>query len=164
MKLASAIGYVGAGTCEFLLGEEDEFYFLEMNTRLQVEHPVTELITELDLVALQIKVAAGEPLELEQEDIFLGGHSIEARLYAEDPNRDYLPSTGPLHRLDFGWSEGCRIDTGYASGTEVGVHYDAMVAKLIVWGEDRPTALAKLARLLEESWACLLYTSPSPRD
>jgi acetyl-CoA carboxylase biotin carboxylase subunit len=159
VELAAAIGYVGAGTCEFLLAEDDSFYFLEMNTRLQVEHPVTELITELDLVALQIKVANGEPLELEQEEVFLGGHSIEARLYAEDPNRDYLPSTGPLHRLDYGWSEGCRIDTGYAAGTSVSPHYDAMIAKLIVWGEDRAQALAKLARLLEEAWAPGIVTN-----
>ncbi|TNE86965.1 MAG: ATP-grasp domain-containing protein [Deltaproteobacteria bacterium] len=164
VQLASAIGYVGAGTCEFLLGDDDEFYFLEMNTRLQVEHPVTELITELDLVALQIKVANGEPLELEQEEVFLGGHSIEARLYAEDPNRDYLPSTGPLHRMDYGWPgtttvPGVRIDTGYASGTAVSPHYDAMIAKLIVWGEDRAQALAKLARLLEEAWVPGIVTN-----
>ncbi|MCO4748174.1 MAG: ATP-grasp domain-containing protein [Proteobacteria bacterium] len=153
VKLAAAIDYTGAGTCEFLLSEDGEFFFLEMNTRLQVEHPVTERITELDLVALQIRVADGQPLDIDQDEVFLGGHSIEARLYAEDPNRDYLPCTGPLHRLDFGWSDGARIDTGFATGTEVSMHYDAMVAKLIVWGEDREDALRKLRRLLEEAWA-----------
>ncbi len=124
-----------------------------MNTRLQVEHPVTELVTGLDLVALQIAVAEGRPLPFTQEALRLNGHAIEARLYAEDANRDYLPSSGTLLRLHLPSGEGLRVDSGYETGSEVGVHYDPMLAKLIAWGPDRAVATRRLRRLVESTWA-----------
>ncbi|MGD8417977.1 MAG: biotin carboxylase N-terminal domain-containing protein, partial [Pseudomonadales bacterium] len=138
VEAALAVDYRGAGTVEFLLDEAGEFYFLEMNTRLQVEHPVTELVTGLDLVALQLAVAEGRPLGIDQDDVALSGHAIEVRLYAEDPAQDFLPATGPIHR----WhpTEMLRVDAGIASGGEVSPFYDAMVAKLIAHGESRDAA------------------------
>jgi len=148
---AEAIGYVGAGTVEFLLDADGSFYFMEMNTRLQVEHPVTELITGRDLVEWQLRVAVGEPLPCRQEELGIHGHAIEARIYAEDPARDFLPSIGTLHHLRFPEEdEHLRIDTGVRQGDEVSIHYDPMIAKLIVWDRDRPTALRRLRRALEE--------------
>jgi len=143
VEAARAVDYRGAGTVEFLLGESGAFYFLEMNTRLQVEHPVTEMVTGLDLVALQVKVAEGQPLGIAQEDVRLTGHAIEARLYAEDPGEDFLPSTGPVAL----WSPppGIRVDAGIETGGEVSPHYDAMVAKLIAYGETREAALRQLS-------------------
>jgi len=149
VKAAKAIGYVGAGTIEFLLDRTGAFYFMEMNTRLQVEHPVTELITNLDLVEWQLRVAAGERLPLAQEKIAFCGHAIETRLYAEDPNRGFLPATGRLAHLR--WPDqgaDVRVDTGVRQGDEISVHYDPMIAKLAVWGEDRLAAVRKLRAAL----------------
>jgi 3-methylcrotonyl-CoA carboxylase alpha subunit len=142
---ARAIGYVGAGTVEFLLDTDGSFYFMEMNTRLQVEHPVTEMITGIDLVEWQLRVAGGEPLPAAQEELAISGHAIEVRIYAEDPARNFLPSTGTLRHLRTP-EEGpyVRIDTGVRQGDAVSIHYDPMIAKLIVWDVDRDGALRRL--------------------
>ena len=145
---ARAVEYDNAGTVEFLLDENGDFYFLEMNTRLQVEHPVTELVTGLDLVAWQIAVAAGELLPLAQTDVTLSGHAIEARLYAENPANDFLPVTGPVLLWQAPAGEGVRVDDGIQSGDEVSVHYDPMLAKIIAHGPDRQTAVQRLERAL----------------
>jgi 3-methylcrotonyl-CoA carboxylase alpha subunit len=143
---AKAIQYTGAGTVEFIAEQDGRFYFMEMNTRLQVEHPVTEMITGLDLVELQIRVAAGEPLPFKQDALKVDGHAIEARIYAEDPERDFLPSIGRLVHLRF--PQGARVDTGVAEGDEISAWYDPMIAKLIVHGETRSMALARMATAL----------------
>ena len=146
---ARAVGYVGAGTVEFILDPDGRFYFIEMNTRLQVEHPVTEMITGLDLVEWQLRVAAGEPLPLTQEQVPLDGHAIEARIYAEDPARDFLPVAGRLDYLDVpATSRELRIDSGVREGDAITPWYDPMIAKLIVWDRDRPRAVARLERAL----------------
>lgn len=149
LRAAAAVGYVGAGTVEFLLDPSGEFYFMEMNTRLQVEHPVTEMITGTDLVAWQLQVANGEPLPMAQDELRIHGHAIEARIYAEDPANEFLPAAGQLWWLAQPEpSEYVRVDTGVIIGDEVGVFYDPMIAKLIVWGEDRETALQRLDQAL----------------
>ena len=145
VQAAQAIDYVGAGTVEFLLASDGSYYFMEMNTRLQVEHPVTEMVTGADLVAWQLKVAAGQPLPLLQEQIHLKGHAFEARIYAEDPEQDFQPSTGTIKYLREPVTDASiRIDTGVLEGDAISPFYDPMIAKLIVWAEDRPQALAKL--------------------
>ncbi|WP_433028802.1 biotin carboxylase N-terminal domain-containing protein [Actinomycetospora sp. CA-053990] len=146
-----AIGYTGAGTVEFVLAGTGEFFFLEVNTRLQVEHPVTEEVTGLDLVALQLQVAEGEPLPADVLGATLRGHAIEARLYAEDPSRDYHPGSGTLHRFAVPDLPGVRVDTGVRSGSVVGTHYDPMLAKVIAHGATRTQAARRLARALAES-------------
>ena len=149
LRAAAAVGYVGAGTVEFLLDPSGAFYFMEMNTRLQVEHPVTEMITGTDLVAWQLRVAHGEPLPLSQDQLNINGHAIEARIYAEDPVNEFLPAAGKLWWLaQPEQSEHVRVDTGVIVDDEVGVFYDPMIAKLIVWGEDREMALQRLEQAL----------------
>ena len=149
LHVASAAGYTNAGTCEFLLDRDGHFYFLEMNARLQVEHPVTELVTGLDLVELQLRIAAGEPLGLVQDDVTFHGHALECRLYAEDPDRDFLPTGGRLTRFVPPTGDGLRHDVGYATGDSVPTFYDPMLAKLIASGPDRPTALDRARRALD---------------
>ena len=149
---AKAIGYTGAGTVEFIAEQNGRFYFMEMNTRLQVEHPVTEMITGLDLVEWQLRVAGGEKLPLSQQDLSFKGHAIEARIYAEDPARDFLPATGRLVHLTFpSENSATRIDTGVAAGGEITPWYDPMIAKLIVYGPDRTAALSRLRHALAET-------------
>ena len=151
LEAARAVGYVGAGTVEFLLDEAGEFYFMEMNTRLQVEHPVTEMITGHDLVEWQLRVAAGEALPTGQAGLAIDGHAIEARIYAEDPDSGFLPGTGPV--THFGMpvtGKALRIDTGVAAGDTITPHYDSMIAKVIAWGETREAARSRLARAMTE--------------
>ncbi|WP_448566695.1 acetyl/propionyl/methylcrotonyl-CoA carboxylase subunit alpha [Thalassotalea ganghwensis] len=151
IKSAQAIGYQGAGTVEFLLDSDGSFYFMEMNTRLQVEHPVTEMITGQDLVEWQLRVAAGEKLPKSQKELTIKGHAFEARIYAEDANNDFLPATGKLSFLQPpAESTNVRVDTGVRQGDEVSVFYDPMIAKLIVWDENRTKALQRLAKALAE--------------
>jgi 3-methylcrotonyl-CoA carboxylase alpha subunit len=154
---AKAIRYTGAGTVEFIAEQDGRFYFMEMNTRLQVEHPVTEMITGLDLVELQLRVAAGEPLPLGQDQIRAQGHAIEARIYAEDPERDFLPATGKLVHLAF--PADARVDTGVREGDEISAWYDPLIAKIIVHGEDRAGALARLACALGNTHIAGLTTN-----
>ncbi|MEM6582239.1 MAG: acetyl/propionyl/methylcrotonyl-CoA carboxylase subunit alpha [Pseudomonadota bacterium] len=150
VKAARAIDYRGAGTVEFLLDEDGSFYFMEMNTRLQVEHPVTEMITGQDLVQWQLLVAAGEPLPQLQDDIEIRGHAFEARVYAEDPENDFLPATGSLDFLQAPAEDAhVRVDTGVRQGDEISVYYDPMIAKLIVWDESREQALHRMAMALK---------------
>nr|WP_222131547.1 biotin carboxylase N-terminal domain-containing protein [Pseudonocardia sp. C8] len=147
----AAIGYTGAGTVEFVMAPDGEFFFLEVNTRLQVEHPVTEEVTGLDLVALQIAVAEGEPLPAEVRQARITGHAVEARLYAEDPAADYLPGSGTLHRFHIPDLPGIRVDTGVRDGSVIGTSYDPMLAKVIAHGRTRTEAARRLARALAEA-------------
>lgn len=150
VKAGQAVGYEGAGTVEFLLDDEGEFYFLEMNTRLQVEHPVTELVTGSDLVEEQLRIASGGKISERLHDVEPVGHAIEARLYAEDPFHGFAPSPGTVTSVRWPSGPGVRNDVGVQSGSEVSIHYDPMLAKLIVWGEDRSQALRRLDRALHE--------------
>ncbi len=150
VKAAQAVGYTNAGTVEFLLDRHGEFFFLEMNTRLQVEHPVTELVTGIDLVIAQIRIAEGRPLEPGLADRQPQGHAIEVRLYAEDPFNNFMPSPGRIEYLRLPEGPGVRNDCGVVSGGEVPIYYDPMLAKLIVWGSDRAHAIARLERALKE--------------
>lgn len=151
VKVGRAIGYTNAGTVEFILTPTGEFYFIEVNTRLQVEHPVTEAITGLDLVKLQIEIAEGKPLPFSQSDLKTRGHAIEARLYAEDPDNSFLPATGKLHDWRLPEAiEGLRIDSGVEAGSEIGIYYDPLLAKLIAHADDRATAIRKLGYALRQ--------------
>lgn len=151
VRAAKAIGYEGAGTIEFLLSSTGDFYFMEMNTRLQVEHPVTEMITGQDLVEWQVRVAEGQPLPLQQEQLAISGHAIEVRIYAEDPGNEFLPSTGLIKKLNLPQvSEHIRIDSGVVQGDEISVFYDPMIAKLIVWDHNRDHAIHRMQRALQQ--------------
>lgn len=149
-RITRALGYRGAGTLEFMLDQSGEFFFLEMNTRLQVEHPVTELITGVDLVAWQLREAMGQPITTKQEELQIRGHALEVRLYAEDPDQDFLPCTGKLERIGRVQQNHCRMDTGYEEGHEVSTSFDPMIAKLICWGEDRGIAIARMDLFLQQ--------------
>ena len=160
LACAQAIGYVGAGTVEFLLDEDESFYFMEMNTRLQVEHPVTEMVTGVDLVAWQIHVAEGNPLTMQQSQINTRGHAVEVRIYAEDTANDFLPATGAIYHLNLPEQNAAlRCDIGVQQGDYVDVHYDPMLAKLIAWGETRPEAINRLCRALDEFNVAPLVTN-----
>ena len=151
VMVASAVNYVGAGTVEFLVSDLDRsFYFLEMNTRLQVEHPVTELVTGIDLVREQINVAWGEKLSFGQADVRMNGHAIECRVYAEDPDNNFLPSPGKITRLRLPQGPGVRDDGGVYDGSEVSIHYDPMISKFAVYGKDREEAIGRMRRALKE--------------
>ena len=150
VKLAKAVGYANAGTVEFLLDKNGDFYFMEMNTRVQVEHPVTEFVTGMDIVKEQIKVAASEKLSVTQKDIKLNGHAIECRIIAEDPSNNFAPSVGTVRHLAVPGGIGVRVDTHIYGGYEIPPYYDAMLAKLIVWGQDRDEAISRMMRCLSE--------------
>ncbi|KTD22943.1 acetyl/propionyl/methylcrotonyl-CoA carboxylase subunit alpha [Legionella londiniensis] len=150
IEVAKTIHYLGAGTVEFLVDDNEQFYFMEMNTRLQVEHPVTEMITGLDLVEWQLRIAAGEPLSCRQEEVNCNGHAVECRIYAEDPSQGFMPSTGDIRFLKEPEAFGVRIDTGVRQGSSVSMHYDPMIAKLITWGKDRDEAIWRLKHALKQ--------------
>lgn len=150
IQVAKAVGYVGAGTIEFLLERNKEFYFLEINARLQVEHPVTEFTTGIDIVKKQIEIAMGEPLNISQEDIYQRGHAIECRIYAEDPEKGFAPSPGKILFLREPSAPGVRIDSGICEGFEVPVYYDPILSKVIAWGEDRISAIEKMKSALKD--------------
>ncbi|WPU66363.1 acetyl-CoA carboxylase biotin carboxylase subunit [Peredibacter starrii] len=150
VEIARGINYRGAGTVEFIMAQDGSFYFMEMNTRLQVEHPVTEMVTGHDLVKYQIMVAQGDKLPLKQSDIKQKGSSIECRIYAEDPDNNFMPSIGKIERIGIPTLRDVRLDCGFLDGTEVGVNYDPMLAKLVVWGETRETAISKTIHSLDE--------------
>jgi acetyl-CoA carboxylase biotin carboxylase subunit len=150
VDIAKRAGYVGAGTCEFMVDQDLSFYFLEVNTRLQVEHPVTEMVTGIDLVKEQIAIAEGEKLRYTQDDIKLSGHAIECRIYAEDPEQGFAPSTGTLKHFRIPAGPGVRVDAGVVIFADIPIYYDPMIAKMIVWGHDRTEAIARTKRALEE--------------
>ena len=150
VKVAKSCDYVGAGTVEFLLDENKNFYFLEMNTRLQVEHPVTELITGIDLVEMQIRVARGEVLPITQDDLQIKGHALELRVYAEDPLNDFLPSVGNLETYILPEGEGVRVDNGFEQGMDVPIYYDPMLSKLITYGKDRNEAIQLMLKAIQD--------------
>ena len=150
IRLAKAVGYANAGTIEFLLDKKGDFYFMEMNTRVQVEHPVTEAVTGVDIVKEQIRIAHGEKLGFQQKDVKIEGHAIECRIIAEDPSNNFAPSVGTIKRLVTPGGIGVRLDTHIYAGYEIPPYYDAMLAKLIVWGADRPEAISRMHRCLSE--------------
>ncbi|MCJ7756670.1 MAG: acetyl-CoA carboxylase biotin carboxylase subunit [Gillisia sp.] len=149
IKVAKACDYVGVGTVEFLMDSNKDFYFLEMNTRLQVEHPVTELIVGMDLVEQQIKVARGEKLAFSQDDLKINGHAVELRIYAEDPMADFMPSVGTLERYQIPVGEGIRVDDGFEEGMEIPIYYDPMLAKLITYGKTRAEAIQLMVKAID---------------
>ncbi|MGE5247784.1 MAG: acetyl-CoA carboxylase biotin carboxylase subunit [Verrucomicrobiota bacterium] len=148
IEAARAVNYEGAGTCEFLVDRRRNFYFLEMNTRLQVEHPVTEMVTGIDIVKEQIRVAAGEKLSMRQEDVQQTGHAIECRVYAEDPERNFIPCPGQISSLRVPGGPGVRDDSGVYAGFEIPIYYDPIISKLVAWGTDRTEAIARMKRAL----------------
>ena len=149
-KVAKACDYLGAGTVEFLMDADHKFYFLEMNTRLQVEHPVSELISGVDLVELQIRIARGEELKIRQEDLKINGHALELRVYAEDPLNDFLPSVGTLETYKLPTGEGVRVDNGFEEGMDVPIYYDPMLSKLITYGKNRDEAIQMMLKAIED--------------
>ncbi len=150
INAAKACKYQNAGTIEFLMDKDKNFYFLEMNTRLQVEHPVTELITGVDLVKQQIRIASGLKLNINQNDLSIHGHSLECRIYAEDPEDNFLPSTGKLTNFNIPAGPGIRVDTGFEDGSEISMYYDPLIAKLICWNNDRNSVISRMKRALDE--------------
>ncbi len=150
VQIAKGINYRGAGTVEFIMAQDGNYYFMEMNTRLQVEHPVTEMVTGHDLVKYQILVAQGDKLPVKQDEIKQKGHAIECRIYAEDPDNNFMPTIGKIERIGVPNLRDVRLDCGFLDGTEVGVNYDPMLAKLVVWGEERKTAISKTILSLDE--------------
>ncbi|BCY28568.1 acetyl-CoA carboxylase biotin carboxylase subunit [Flavobacterium okayamense] len=150
VKVAQSCDYLGAGTVEFLLDENKNFYFLEMNTRLQVEHPVTEMITGMDLVEMQIRVARGEELQVKQEDLQINGHAMELRVYAEDPLNDFLPSVGNLEIYQLPVGDGIRVDNGFEQGMDVPIYYDPMLSKLITYGKTREESIQKMIEAIAD--------------
>jgi acetyl/propionyl-CoA carboxylase alpha subunit len=150
VRLAKEAGYTNAGTIEFLVDRDESFYFIEMNTRIQVEHPVTEMLTGFDLVKEQIRVASGETLSVAQKDILAIGHAIEFRINAEDPEMDFLPSPGEITSLEVPGGPGVRVDSALYAGYEIPPFYDSLIGKLIVWGLDREEAISRSRRALRE--------------
>ncbi len=150
VALAREANYFSAGTLEFLVDADKNFYFLEMNTRLQVEHPVTEMVTGLDLVKEQIRIASGEPLSFKQEDIVIDGHAVECRIYAEDCENNFAPSIGKIEHLEPSYGPGIREDSGIFEGDTIHIYYDPMISKLVAWGKDRPEAIRRMTRALKE--------------
>ena len=150
VRAAKAVGYENAGTIEFLLDKEKNFYFMEMNTRIQVEHPITEEVTDLDLVKEQIRIAAGEPLSLKQEDVKISGHAIECRINAENPEKNFMPCPGMITDIHLPGGRGVRVDTAVYNNYRIPPNYDSMILKLIVRGKDRPAAIAKMRSALGE--------------
>lgn len=159
VKVAQSCDYLGAGTVEFLLDENKNFYFLEMNTRLQVEHPVTEMITGMDLVEMQIRVARGEALSIKQEDLKINGHAMELRVYCEDPLNDFLPNVGTLDVYKVPQGEGIRVDDGFEEGMEVPIYYDPMLSKLITYGKTREESIQKMIEAIEAYQIEGVYTT-----
>jgi acetyl/propionyl-CoA carboxylase alpha subunit len=150
VRAAQAVNYVNAGTIEFLLDKDKNFYFLEMNTRLQVEHPVTEMVTGVDIVKEQIRIARGRKLRYTQDDVHLNGWAIECRINAEDPFNNFLPSAGRIHTLSRPAGPGVRVDSGVDEGSEITPYYDSLLAKIVVWGETRGEAIVRMRRALRE--------------
>ena len=150
VRAAKAVGYESAGTIEFLLDKSGEFFFMEMNTRIQVEHPVTEFVSGVDLVKEQIRIAAGLPLSVQQKDIVMRGHAIECRINAEDPSRNFMPCPGTIENIHLPGGNGVRIDTAVFNGYQIPPNYDSMIMKVIVYDKDRPSAIAKMRSTLGE--------------
>ena len=150
VNAAKACNYYNAGTIEFLMDADKSFYFLEMNTRLQVEHPVTELISGIDLVKEQINIAFGKKLSFKQSDLFINGHAVESRIYAEDPENNFLPATGKLYDFEIPSGPGVRVDSGFSRGSEISIYYDPLIAKLISWSDNRTNAISRMIRALKE--------------
>ena len=150
VNAAKACNYYNAGTIEFLMDKNKDFYFLEMNTRLQVEHPVTELISGIDFVKEQISIASGNRLSFKQEDLFIKGHAIESRIYAEDAENNFLPSTGKLNEYEIPSGPGIRVDSGFSRGSDISIYYDPLIAKLVCWSSTRKEAISRMIRALKE--------------
>jgi acetyl-CoA carboxylase biotin carboxylase subunit len=150
VRAAKAVGYMNAGTVEFLLDAQKSFYFMEMNTRVQVEHPITEAITGVDIVKEQIRIASGEKLDLMQKDVHINGHAIECRITAEDPDKDFAPSLGTIENLILPGGLGVRVDTHLYPGYTIPPYYDSLLGKLVVWAEDRNEAISRMTRCLSE--------------